>query len=207
MSITQDINGALRRVPIWPIYLLSTVPIFWLVWLAFTNGLGIDPVKELEHRVGKIGLQFIIAGLMVTPLRKFTGINCLIRFRRAIGVMAFVYILLHLSVWLLLDIQLRWYEIGKDILKRPYITIGMIGFALMLPLVITSNNYSVRHMTAAAWQRLHKLTYPAAFAGAVHYVMVVKAWPTEPLVYLGLVVGLLLLRVRILKRRVPALGR
>lgn len=203
MGIAQSVNGALRRVPTWIVYALGFVPAVFLVWLIATNGLGFDPVKNLEHRVGKLGLQFIIAGLAITPVRKLTGINVL-RFRRAVGLVAFAYIALHLSVWLFLDIQLRWYEIGKDILKRPYITIGMLGFALLVPLALTSNAWSLRKMGAAAWQRLHRLVYPAALAGAVHYVLLVKAWPAEPLIYLGIVAGLLAMRLRGRRGRVPA---
>jgi methionine sulfoxide reductase heme-binding subunit len=98
-------------------------------------------------------------------------------------------------VWLSLDIQFRWDEIGADILKRPYITIGMAGFALLVPLALTSNNLSVRRLGAASWQRLHMLTYPAALAGAVHYMLLVKAWPLQPILYLGGVAALLAVRV------------
>lgn len=203
MAVVQGINAALRRVPTWPVYVLGMVPALWLVWLVLNAGLGVDPVKELEHRVGKIGLQFLIASLTVTPLRKLTGIS-LLRFRRAIGILAFVYVALHLLVWLLLDLQLRWSEIGADILKRPYITLGMFGFALLVPLVATSNNLAVRRMGAAAWQRLHKLTYVAALAGAGHYLWLVKSWPLEPILYFAGVVGLLALRLRLAPRRVSA---
>lgn len=200
MPSAQDINARLRRIPTWPVYLAGLVPLAWLVWLAFNYGLGVDPVKELEHRVGLHALQFIIAGLVVTPLRRLTGVS-LLRFRRALGVLAFVYVCVHLLVWLVLDIQLRWGEIWADILKRPYITIGMIGFVLLVPLAATSNNWAVRRMGAAAWQRLHRLTYPAALAGATHYLWLVKAWPLETLIYFGIVVALLLMRLPILRRR------
>ena len=143
MTLAQTLNGRLRKVPAWPLYLLGLLPLAWLIWLIVTGDLGVDPVKTLEHKVGKIGLQFLVAGLCVTPLRRFTGVS-LIKYRRAIGLLAFFYIALHLLVWLGLDIQFRWTEIGTDILKRPYITIGMAGFAAMVPLAITSNNLSVR---------------------------------------------------------------
>lgn len=200
-ALRQAANGTLRRVPVWLVYALGAMPALWLLWLIVSNGLGFDPVKELEHRLGKLGLQFIVAGLAITPLRKLTGIS-LLRFRRAVGLLAFGYVALHLSVWLLLDIQLRWAEIGKDIVKRPYITVGMLGFAALVPLALTSNDLALRKMGARAWQRLHRLVYFAALAGAVHYVLLVKAWPPEPLVYLGVVAGLLALRLR--WRRRPA---
>lgn len=190
----QTLNAGLRRCPTWLGYVLGSLPALWLMWLIWSGGLGVDPVKELEHRLGKIALQLIVAGLVVTPLRRITGITFL-RFRRAIGIMAFVYVTLHLLVWLLFDIQLRWAEIWADIVKRPYITVGMTAFALMVPLVATSNNLALRRLGAAAWHRLHRLTYPAAILGAVHYLMVVKAWPPEPILYLCVVIGLLALRL------------
>jgi methionine sulfoxide reductase heme-binding subunit len=198
------INGALRAVPTWPLYGLGLVPLALLVGQAFTGGLGIDPVKALERELGMLGLQFLVAGLCITPLRWATGVN-LIRFRRAVGLLAFLYVALHLAVWVFLDLQMRWGEIWADIVKRPYITAGMVGFAAMLPLALTSNTLSIRRMGAAAWQRLHRLTYVAAVAGAVHFLWLVKAWPLEPILYLAAVGGLLGWRlVRGLRRAAPA---
>lgn len=197
------INGALRAVPTWPVYGLGLVPLALLVGQAFTGGLGIDPVKVLERELGMLGLQFLVAGLCITPLRWATGVN-LIRFRRAVGLLAFLYVALHLSVWVLLDLQLRWAEIWADIVKRPYITAGMVGFAAMLPLAVTSNTLSIRRMGAAAWQRLHRLTYVAAVAGAVHFLWLVKAWPIEPILYLAAVVALLAWRALRSLRRAAA---
>jgi methionine sulfoxide reductase heme-binding subunit len=192
--MVQAINSALRRVPPLAIYLAGLVPLLWLVWLLVSGALGVDPVKRIEHQLGEWALQLLLAGLAITPLRRFAGVN-LIRYRRAIGLLAFLYVTLHLTTWLLLDIQLRWSEIWADIVKRPYITAGFASFVALLPLAITSNNRSVRRMGARAWQNLHRLTYFAALAGAVHYIWLVKAWPPEPLVYLGLTVFLLIVRL------------
>ena len=193
VAVAQAVNGRLRKIPAWPVYLLSALPLLWLVLMIFTDGLGVDPVKFIERHVGKFGLIFLIVGLCVTPLRRLTGVS-LLKYRRAIGLAAFFYVALHLTVWLVLDIQLRWGEIWGDIVKRPYITIGMLGFAAMVPLAVTSNNLSVRRLGAAAWTRLHRLTYLAAFAGAAHYLILVKAWPLKPILYFGAVVLLLALR-------------
>lgn len=186
----QTINQRLRRIPAWPVYLLGAIPFALLVVQAFTGDLGADPVKFIERDLGLWGLKFIVAGLCVTPLRWATGVS-LIKYRRAIGLLAFFYVALHLTTWVTLDLQFRWAEIGADLIKRPYIIVGMIGFTALLPLAVTSNNLSVRRMGAAVWQRLHKLTYVAALAGAIHYMMLVKAWPLEPILYLGAVIGLL----------------
>ena len=189
-----SINQALRRVPSWPIYLMGAIPLALLVIQTVTGDLGADPVKTIERSLGEWGLKFIVAGLCISPLRWATGIS-LIRYRRAIGLLAFFYVALHLTTWVVLDLQFRWAEIGADLIKRPYIIVGMLGFLALLPLAVTSNNLSVRRMGAAAWQKLHRLTYLAALAGAIHYIMLVKAWPPEPLLYLGAVVALLAMRL------------
>ncbi len=201
MAIVDQLNGVLRRIPTWVLYLGGVLPAIWLVVLLLNGGLGVDPVKVLEHQAGKIGLQFLLAGLVVTPLCRFTGIK-LIKFRRAIGLLTFFYIVLHLMIWLALDIQFYWGEIWTDIVKRPYITIGMTGFLAMVPLALTSNNASIKRMGAAGWRKLHKLTYLAAIAGALHYVWLVKGWQVEPLIYLAVVIGLLCLRIKVKRRRV-----
>lgn len=191
--LAQRINTALRPVPGWVIYPLALAPLLLLVWQALSGALGVDPVKAIEHRLGEVALQLLVAGLAITPLRWATGVS-LIRYRRAVGLMAFLYVGLHLATWLLLDIQLRWAEIGADLLKRPYIMLGMLGFAVMIPLALTSNNASIRRLGPAGWARLHKLTYVAALAGALHFLLLVKAWPLEPMLYLGAVVTLLAVR-------------
>lgn len=193
MTLTQKINGGLRKVAAWPLYILGLLPPVWLFYQAVTGALGVDPVKTMEHQMGEWGLQLLIVSLMITPIRKHVGLN-LVKYRRAIGLLAFFYILGHLMVWLGLDIQFRWGEIWKDILKRPAITIGMVGFVVMVPLALTSWNGAIRRMGAAAWQRLHKLAYLAVLAGGIHYVMVVKTWQTEPLLYLAVILALLILR-------------
>ncbi|MEX1309815.1 MAG: protein-methionine-sulfoxide reductase heme-binding subunit MsrQ [Candidatus Sulfomarinibacteraceae bacterium] len=187
-------NAALRRVPTWPVYALGALPPFWFFYLGLTGGLGVEPIKELEHRLGEIGLQALILALAVTPIRRFTGIS-LLRFRRAIGLIAFYYVTCHLLAWLVLDVR-DPARIWQDILKRPYITIGMVAFVLLVPLAVTSNDRSVRKLGAAVWKRLHWLAYPATILAAVHFVMLVKGWQIEPLVYLGVILGLLLARIR-----------
>ena len=200
MTITQRINTGLKRVPAWPLYIVGPLPVIWLYYLGLTNQLGADPVKAIEQQLGLIGLQLIVAGLMITPLRRFAGLN-LIKFRRAIGLLAFFYVTVHLLTWLVVDTQLDWAYIWMDIVKRPYITIGMTGFLLLLPLAVTSNNASIRRLGAATWNKLHRLTYAAALAGAVHYVWLVKGWQTEPLVYLAGIIALLMVRIRIRPKR------
>jgi sulfoxide reductase heme-binding subunit YedZ len=181
-------------LPSWAVYLLGLVPVAYYAAAVFANALGPDPAKVLEHAFGEWALRFLILGLAVTPLMRFARIN-LVKYRRAIGLTAFLYVVLHLLVYLVLDLQFDWGAIGKDILKRPYITIGMAAFALLVPLAVTSNNASIRRFGAAGWRKLHRLVYPAVLLGAVHYLMLVKAWPPEPIVYLLIAVALLAVRL------------
>jgi len=193
MTFAQKINGALRGVPTWPFYLLGGVIPFWWLYLGLTGGLGVEPIRELEHRLGELALQVLIASLAITPLRNLTGV-ALIRFRRMLGLLTFYYIVLHLLVWLVLDVQIIG-QIWADILKRPYITVGMVAFVLMIPLALTSNNLSIRKMGPLGWRRLHRLVYVSAVLGAIHFVLLVKGWQIEPLLYLAAILALLAARI------------
>jgi sulfoxide reductase heme-binding subunit YedZ len=194
-------SRAWQRVVRPAIYVVGMVPAVWTFYLGVVDQLGADPLKTLEHTLGLWALRFLIICLAITPLRRLGGPN-LVRYRRAIGLLAFYYAALHLTVYLLLDQGLDPAAIGQDILKRPYITIGMLAFALLVPLAATSNSYMIKRLGPGRWQRLHRLVYVAAAAGAIHFVMVVKAWPLEPLVYAGLVASLLLFRLAV--RMMPA---
>lgn len=192
------LNTQLRKLPVWLVYVLGVLPPPVMLYLGATGQLGVDPVKEMEHELGELALQALILGLAVTPLRRLVGLS-LMKFRRAIGVLTFYYVFMHLMVWLVLDVQLID-QIWADILKRPYITIGMAGFLLLLPLAATSNNWSVRKL-GPAWRTLHWAVYPAALLGGLHYVMLVKGYQAEPLVYLAIIILLLALRVPVKRFR------
>jgi methionine sulfoxide reductase heme-binding subunit len=187
------INAFARRVPTWVVYLLGLVPLAFLVWGAVFGGLGPDPVKAIERGLGERGLQFLLASLAITPLRR-VGLN-LIRFRRALGLLAFLYVTLHLTAWVWLDMGLRWSEMLADLTKRPFVIVGMVGFVVLVPLAATSWNGAIRRMGAAAWGRLHKLAYVAILAAVLHYVLLSKVWTVEVLVYAALALGLLALRL------------
>lgn len=196
----QRLNSGLRRVPVALLYITGVVWGVWLFWLGLTGGLGVEPIEALEHRYGKLALQLLVLGLAVTPLRQRIGLN-LMPFRRAIGVLCFGYLCAHLLVWAVLDVQ-SITAIWADIAKRPYVTIGMAGFVLLLPLGLTSTNWAVRRLGPLQWRGLHRLVYPGAVLGVVHYVWQAKGFQIEPLVYLAAVVALLLLRIRGGDRRV-----
>jgi methionine sulfoxide reductase heme-binding subunit len=197
------VNKGARWLPTWPVYLLGLLPFAWLFAQALTGDLGPDPAKTLERELGEFALQLLVAGLCVTPLR-WVGVN-LIKFRRAIGLLAFAYVALHLMAWAVLDLGLRWDEILNALAKRPYIMIGMAAFVLMIPLAITSANWAIRRMGPLRWQRLHMLTYAVGILGAVHFVMLQKTWAAEALIYLGII--LVLLAARMLRSKWQARGR
>ena len=191
-EISLSLNTVIRSTPIWLIYFLGSLPAVWSFWLGLINQLGPNPINKLEHLLGEFALQLLILGLILSPLKRYTAIN-LLKFRRSIGLLAFFYVGLHLFVWLLLDVRILS-QIWADIIKRPYITIGMLAFLAMLPLALTSNQKSMKWL-GRNWFKLHKLTYLICLLGAVHFVMVRKGFQLEPLIYLSVISLLLLLRL------------
>lgn len=182
------------------VYLALSLPALWTIYQGLNGGLGADPVKGMEHALGKTALQLFVASLCITPLRRFLGLN-LLRFRRALGLLTFLYVLLHLLVWAVLDVQ-SLSRVGGEIIKRPYVTVGMASFLLLLPLALTSNTLSLRRL-GKRWGLLHRLVYPAVLLAGVHYVWLVKGFQIEPLLYLAGIVVLLALR-RIPRHRAPS---
>lgn len=178
----RRISRAFRKVPTWPVYLAGTVPAFVYYYWALTGQLGVDPLPVLERQLGKWALQLLLATLLVTPLRIWAGIN-LLKFRRALGLLAFFYVCLHLATWLVLDKQFFWAEILTDLTKRPFIIMGMVAFLLLVPLAATSNAASIRALGGAGWRRLHRLSYAAVILGAVHFSLVAKTWTFESILY------------------------
>lgn len=190
MDIAGGINSGLRRVPAWLIYIAGVAYAVWEFWRAL-NQFGpylVEPINVLERTYGEIALKLLVLGLMVTPLRKWAGIN-LLKFRRAIGVTAFFFVLAHFLVFAILDVQ-SLERVWTEVVKRPYVTVGMLSFVLLIPLAMTSNNLSVRRLGAATWRQLHKLTYPAAILAAIHYLWLVKGFQLEPIIYLLIILGL-----------------
>ena len=182
----MSVNSVARVIPAWVMYFLLLVPGGLLFWDVLQNP-GPNPVETLEHGLGEYALKILILGLLITPLRDFFGWN-LIKFRRSIGLMAFFYVFAHLVVYLLLDKQLEWGPIIKDITKRPYIIAGVISFLIMVPLAVTSNNWFIHRLGPVKWRRLHIGVYAAVILGAVHFVLMKKTWQVEPLVYLAIFV-------------------
>ncbi|SCD24507.1 protein-methionine-sulfoxide reductase heme-binding subunit MsrQ [Brucella inopinata] len=190
---------------LWLLYTAGFVPAVWAFYLGATGQLGADPVKTFEHLLGLWALRFLILTLLVTPIRDLTGIT-LLRYRRALGLLAFYYALMHFTTYMVLDQGLNLSAIITDIVRRPFITIGMISLALLVPLALTSNSWSIRKL-GRRWSSLHKLVYIAIAGSAVHFLMSVKSWPAEPVIYAAIVAALLLWRLArpYLRTRKPTL--
>lgn len=178
-------------------------PLAWIVARAtgLYGSLGANPVEELLNTCGKTALNLLILTLCVTPIRRSTGINRLVTFRRPLGLFAFFYVVLHFLTYALLDLGLAWETIGVDIAERPYITVGFTALLLLIPLVVTSTQGMQRRL-GRRWAKLHRLVYAIAILGVVHYWWQSKLDVSEPLLY-ALVLGLLL-GVRLHHRSVHA---
>ena len=162
----------------------------------FGQDLGADPVARLLHSCGKTGLNFLLLTLLITPARRVTGWNNLVRLRRMLGLFAFFYLLAHFTVYLVLDRQLDYHSVLQDIVKRPYITIGLAGLLLLVPLAVTSTNRMMRRL-GRRWQKLHSLIYLIVILGVWHYWWQVKKDIRQPLLYAAMVAVLLGYRVLI----------
>lgn len=179
----------------WIVAGVCLLPFIQLVWRAFYGDLGPNPIEEITRELGVWALRLLIAGLAITPLVQLTKQPALIRQRRPIGLVAFAYVLLHLSSYIGLDQFFDWNAIFKDILKRPFITLGMLGFVLLTLLAITSTNAMIRKLGPKAWRRVHKLVYAVAALGVAHYFLLVKADHRPPLIYGAILAALLGYRV------------
>ena len=174
-------------------FIAALIPLVWLISGAlgwFDVSLGADPVKKIEHVLGKTALNLLLLTLAVTPVRHLAKLPHLPRFRRMLGLFAFFYASLHFIVYLSLDLEFNWHTLWGDIAKRPYITIGFIALLLLIPLAITSTNRMMRRL-GRRWQKLHRLVYPIAILGVWHFYWQVKRDIREPLIYAGILAVLL----------------
>jgi len=176
------------------VFLLCLAPFGLLAAAALRNGLGANPIEYITHFTGDWTLRFLLITLAITPARKLLRQPDLIRFRRMLGLFAFFYGFLHLMTWMWLDKFFDPREMAADVVKRRFITAGMTGFALMVPLAVTSTQGWIRRL-GRNWTRLHRLIYATAFAGVVHYWWLVKSDIRLPLMYGAILAVLLGLRV------------
>ena len=176
------------------VFALCLLPLSLIVWDTWNGTLGADPVAQLEHRSGDWALRLLLATLAITPLRHLTGWNKAVRFRRMLGLFAFFYVTVHLSIYLVVDLGGFWSQLLTEIAKRPYITVGFTAWLLLIPLALTSTQGMMRRL-GRNWQRLHKLVYVIAVLGVLHFLWLVKADHREPAIYLGVLIVLFLLRL------------
>ncbi|UAL09534.1 protein-methionine-sulfoxide reductase heme-binding subunit MsrQ [Caulobacter segnis] len=165
------------------VWLACFAPIVWLAWKGYAGELGANPIEKLIRQLGVWGLRLLLVGLAITPAARILKAPRLVRFRRTIGLFAFSYIVLHLVSYVGVDLFFDFRQLWKDILKRPFITLGMAGFLLLIPLAVTSTNGWVIRLGRAAWSRLHRLIYVIVPLGVVHYYLLVKADHRPPLIY------------------------
>jgi sulfoxide reductase heme-binding subunit YedZ len=173
------------------LFINSLVPLTLLLWDWHRNRVGANPLEFVTHTTGMLTLVFLLISLAVTPARHITGINWLVKFRRMLGLYAFFYGFLHLLTYLWFDRGFALRGVPGDIVKRPFIAIGMTAFFLMVPLAITSTNNMVKRLGGKRWGKLHRLVYLAAIGGVVHYWMLVKSDTRLPLTF-GFILLLLL---------------
>lgn len=173
---------------------LCLLPLSKLIFNALQDNLGANPIEKITHVTGFWTLTFLLITLSATPLRQLSGWLWPIRLRRMLGLFAFFYACLHFLAYLVLDQFFDWQAIGADIAKRPYITVGFSAFLALIPLAITSNATMIRKIGGQNWQRLHRLIYPIAIAGVMHFIWLIKKDLTLPLIFAGLLTLLLLSR-------------
>ena len=171
-------------------FIICLIPFGQLLIRAYTNDLGANPIETITRFTGSWSLLILLATLAVTPLRRLTGWNELIRYRRMLGLFAFSYAALHFATYMILDLYFDFSAIAKDILKRPYITVGFTALVFMISLAVTSTSTMIRRL-GKRWQQLHYLVYAIAILGVIHFYWLVKSDITRPAQY-GLVLALLL---------------
>jgi sulfoxide reductase heme-binding subunit YedZ len=193
-SLLERAETPVRRLIRPALWLLVIVPAVVLAAQLLLDQLGAEPIEELEHASGKWALRFLAASLAVTPIMRLTGWGWMLAQRRFLGLATFFWALGHLSVYIVLDQFFDWSAITEDILKRLYITLGMLAFVLMIPLALTSTKAAIRKLGGKRWNQLHRLVYVSAVAGCIHFLWAVKKDLAEPIIYITVFVILFALR-------------
>lgn len=183
------------------IFAAGLIPLARLAWLGLHRGLGANPIEYITHSTGWWTLAFLLMTLSVTPLRRLASMPWLLRLRRMLGLFAFFYASLHFTTYIWLDQFFDWREIVKDVVKRPFITIGFAAFVLLMPLVATSTNAMVKRLGARRWQLLHRLAYLVGSLGVLHFWWLVKKDITEPFYFAIVLAALLIIRLLYLLRQ------
>ena len=182
------------------VFLICLIPFLKLGWDALRGDLTANPIEDLTHRTGWWALTLLMVTLAITPLRRLTGWNRAIEYRRMLGLFAFFYACLHVSIYFGLDQLLSFEYILEDIAERPYITVGFTAWLLLIPLALTSTRGWIRRL-GKRWQRLHRLIYVSAALGVLHFLWLVKADVREPLIFAAILGILMAFRLPLFRRR------
>jgi sulfoxide reductase heme-binding subunit YedZ len=196
------------KVVIWAVAL---APLAHLLYGFWTDDLTVNPIEYVTRELGETALRLLLTSLALTPLRILFGLSWLVTLRRLLGLFAFFYVCLHFAVWIVLDHFFDWHTMVNDVVKRPWITVGVAALVLLSPLAATSTTGMIKRLGGAAWRRLHRLVYVAAVLGVLHYIWLAKKVLIQPWVYAAILAVLLGIRVgdavrRLVKRRHPALA-
>ncbi|MBZ0167960.1 sulfite oxidase [Candidatus Methylomirabilis lanthanidiphila] len=174
---------------------IALSPLLLLLYRVFTNGLGANPISYTTNLLGDTTLRLLLASLAPTPLRIVFGIGWQMSLRRLLGLFAFFYVCLHFTVWIAVDHFFEWGELIPDIVKRPYITVGMLALTLLMPLAATSTSGMVKRLGGRSWRRLHRLVYLIGLLGVLHYLWLVKKGVNDPYLYAAILAVLLGVRL------------
>lgn len=193
------------------VWVVALTPLAGLLYGFWTDDLTVNPIEYVTRELGETALRLLLASLALTPLRILFGISWPVTLRRLLGLFAFFHLCLHFAVWIVLDHFFDWRTMGDDIVKRPWITVGVTALLLLAPLAATSTTGMIKRLGGVAWRRLHRLVYVAAVLGVLHYIWLAKKVLVEPWVYAAVLAVLLGIRAgdavrKLLKRRRPALA-
>ena len=189
--MTREWRMALKTVA----WVLCLLPLLVLLYRAFTDGLGANPISYVTNWLGQWTFRLLLVSLALTPLRIVTGLAWPVLLRRLLGLFTFFYASLHFSVWILLDHFFNWDQMLADVVKRRYITVGMLALSFLLPLAVTSTNGMVKRLGGTAWRRLHRVIYLVGVLAALHFLWLAKGFRLDAALYAGILT--LLLGVRL----------
>ena len=190
MFSTRNFN---RSKPV--LFILILFPSLLWAYQFVTGNLGVNPIEKLMDELGLMALRLIIITLMITTLSNIKPLKSIVVLRRMIGLFAFYYVCLHFSTYIILDHFLDMQFIIQDIIKRPFITFGFISFLFLIPLASTSTNNMIKRLGFKLWKKIHYLIYPVAILASMHFYVLVRADKTEPVIYMGIIILLLLHRI------------
>jgi len=196
------------KIAVWVVALTPLARLLYGFWM---DDLTVNPIEYVTRELGETALRLLLASLALTPLRILFGISWPVTLRRLLGLLAFFYLCLHFAVWIVLDHFFDWRTMGDDIVKRPWITVGVTALLLLAPLAATSTTGMIKRLGGVAWRRLHRLVYVAAVLGVLHYIWLAKKVLIQPWVYAAVLAVLLGIRAgdavrKLVKRRRPALA-